>query len=264
MELKLETTRMHAHVEAGIGWMIFDHPERLNALSRDMQEAIPEILAAFNADPEVRVVVMKGAGERAFVSGADIGEMSRPPAPTNGAAPRPRRDGLDAFADLEKPLIAMIRGYALGAGLLTALKADLRIAASDARFGIPAVRLGLGYGFESSKAIVDAVGRTNAAEILLTGRQFNAEEALSMGLVNHVVPVEALEPTVRELAATIAQNAPLTLRLVRESIRQTAFDPAERDMDRLREMVEACTKSEDFAEGRRAFAEKRTPNFVGR
>ena len=198
MTLALDTEQMLAHVEDGVGWMIFNRPERRNALSGEMQRAIPEILRSFNDDPDVRVVVMKGAGDRAFVSGADIREFG-----SERGMPQ-RRDArsgppVDGWAQLEKPLIAMIRGYALGAGMLTALRADLRIASEDSRFGIPAVRLGLGYGFESTKAVVDAVGKTAAAEILLTGRQFTADEALRLGLVSRVVPVDELEPTVREL-----------------------------------------------------------------
>ena len=275
MTIMLETEQMLARVEDGIGWMTFNRPERRNALSGEMQRVIPAILETFQADPDVRVVVMRGAGDKAFVSGADIGEFGR-------ERGMPRRDGgddgrpRDGFALLEKPLIAMIRGYALGAGLLTALRADIRITAEDGRFGIPAARLGLGYGFESTKAIVDAVGKTAdeakkifddvmaAAEILLTGRQFSAEEALRLGLVSRVVPVDQLEPTVRELASTIAENAPLTVRLVRESIRQSMLEPEERDMERVRAMAVDCAESDDFLEGRKAFAEKRRPQFTGR
>ncbi|MDA1001765.1 MAG: enoyl-CoA hydratase [Chloroflexi bacterium] len=263
MTIMLETEQMLARVEDGIGWMTFNRPERRNALSGEMQRVIPAILETFQADPDVRVVVMRGAGDKAFVAGADIGEFGR-------ERGMPRRDGgddgrpRDGFALLEKPLIAMIRGYALGAGLLTALRADIRITAEDGRFGIPAARLGLGYGFESTKAIVDAVGKTAAAEILLTGRQFSAEEALRLGLVSRVVPVDQLEPTVRELASTIAENAPLTVRLVRESIRQSMLEPEERDMERVRAMAVDCAESDDFLEGRKAFAEKRRPQFTGR
>jgi len=264
MTLALETEQMLARVEDGIGWMIFNRPERRNALSGEMQRAIPGILEAFNADPDVRVVVMTGAGDRAFVSGADIAEFGRERGMPQRGADRRSGPPVDGYALLEKPLIAMIRGYALGAGLLTALRADIRIAAADARLGIPAARLGLGYGFESTKAIVDAVGKTAAAEILLTGRQFTADEALRLGLVSRVVPVDELEPTVRELAATIAENAPLTVRLVRESIRQSMLEPEERDLDRVREMAAACSTSDDFLEGRKAFAEKRRPHFTGR
>jgi enoyl-CoA hydratase/carnithine racemase len=266
MELELNTEKMIGRKDGGVGWMIFNHPERRNALSLEMQEAIPQILDDFRDDPDVRVVVLAGAGGKAFVSGADISEFDQ-----RRADPESIREynaigarATAAYGDLDKPMIAMIDGFAMGGGLLTALRADLRIASERSRFGVPAVRLGLGYGFGSTKAIVDLVGPANTREILLTGGQFDAQTALRMGLINRVVPAEDLEATVTDLAATIAANAPLTLRLVRASIDEAMRPKAERDMDRIQQMVDACFASEDYAEGRRAFAEKRAPNFTGR
>ena len=157
----------------------------------------------------------------------------------------------------------MIRGFCMGGGLLTALQADIRVAAEDAVFGIPAARLGLGYGFGGTQKVVQTVGAAAAREILFTGGRFPAGDALRWGLVNRVVPVEELESTVTAMADAIADNAPLTVNLLRASIAEAAKDPEERDLNTIEAMVEACFASEDYIEGRRAFMEKRRPQFRG-
>ena len=264
-ELQLETDRMIARKGDGIGWMIFNNPERRNAMSIAMNQAIPEILHDFRDDPEVRVVVITGAGGKAFVSGADISEFDARRASPEAIA---EYDAISAraghaYAELDKPIIAMIQGFCMGGGLLTALRADLRVVSEDSRFGVPAVRLGLGYAYDSTKTIVDLIGPGHARELLLTGAQFDAQRALDMGLVTRVVPVDELQATVEDLAATIASNAPLTVRLIRHSIAEALRSSDQRDPDRIKAMVDACFASDDYAEGRRAFAEKRAPQFTG-
>jgi enoyl-CoA hydratase/carnithine racemase len=230
-----------------------------------MNEAIVDILAAFQADDAVRVVVMQGAGDKAFVSGADISEFE-----TNRSTPegRERFDAVAAaagraFKALEKPLIAKIRGFCMGGGLATALQADIRITADDGQFAIPAARLGLGYGFAGLQVLVSLVGPANANEIMLSARRFTAQEAAAMGLVNRVVPVDGLEVAVAELAAQIAANAPLTVKAAKAAIAETVKDPDRRDLARVEAMIEACFQSQDYIEGRTAFMEKRTPQFKG-
>ena len=266
MKLKLDTERMIAEIKDGIGWVIYNNPKRLNAVSLEMTEALPVIFDTYEERDDVRVVVLRGAGERAFVSGADISEFEK-----NRSSEESRRvfdeKGKIAASRIEaftKPIIAMIQGYCIGGGLMAALRADIRIASEDARFGIPAARLGLGYGFSGVAPLVDLVGPAVANEILFSARRFSADEALRMGLVNRVVPGSALEPAVRELARTIADNAPLTVRAAKFAIRQCARDPDARDLDEAARLVEACFRSEDYVEGRRAFMEKRRPAFHGR
>ena len=264
--IDLPTTKIVARIEDGVGWLTYNNPERRNALSFEMQVASALALRRFQEDDAVRVVVLRGAGDRAFVSGADISEFEKQRT-TVEARERYDQAGREtgrAFAELEKPLIAMIRGYCLGGGLATALNADLRIASEDSTFGIPAGRLGVGYGFAGIKVLVDLVGPSRTSEILLTARRFTAAEAHHMGLIDRVTTTDELESTVRELAGRMAANAPLTLRAAKLAIKQATKDPERRDLDRVKQLVEACFRSEDYVEGRRAFLEKRPPRFQGR
>jgi enoyl-CoA hydratase/carnithine racemase len=211
------------------------------------------------------VVVMKGAGDKAFVSGADISQFesqrSTPEQVAAYAALTQRFEG--ALSGLEKPLIAMIRGYCLGGGLAVALTADIRIAADDAQFGVPAARLSIGYGYGGTRKLVDLVGPSCAKEMLFSARRYKAPDALRMGLVNQVVPVAELEPTVADLAGTIAGNAPLTIRTAKSIIGEILKDPADRDLAACERAVDRCMSSADYVEGRRAFMEKRKPAFTG-
>lgn len=264
-KLTLQTERMLAHVEDGVGWITFNQPEKHNAVSHDMWLAIPEIISAFTADDDVRVVVMRGAGDRAFVSGADISEFedkrgTAGAVDTYGAA---TTAATAALRSLEKPLIAMIRGYCIGGGLGIALTADLRISAEDGQFAIPAARLGLGYGYSGIKELVNIVGPAFAYEIFFTARRFTAQEAKDMGLVNRVAPVADLERTTKELAGLIAGNAPLTVKAAKAAIIAATQDPAQRDIAKVDALVAQCFASQDYIEGRRAFMEKRKPQFAG-
>jgi enoyl-CoA hydratase/carnithine racemase len=259
------TEKMLAHVEDGIGWMTYNNPARLNAMSYDMQVAVPRILGAFATDPDVHVIVVRGAGERAFVSGADISEFSDKR--TTVAARADYDEALAAawgsWRTVDKPIIAMIRGYCIGGGLLTAMQTDIRIAADDSQFGVPAAKLGLGYAYGGVEQLMGLVGPAWTAEILFSARRLSAEEARQIGLVNRVVAVDDLEPTVRELAATIAANAPLTVQACKAAIREARKEPAQRELEKVERMVEACFRSEDYLEGQAAFAEKRAPRFRG-
>jgi enoyl-CoA hydratase len=263
MDLGVE--KLIGRKDGSIGWLIFNNPERRNAVSLDMWRAIPEVLDAFEADPAIRLVVFTGAGERAFVSGADISqfEAERSDSTAEARYSSASASASIAMAGLSKPSIAMIRGYCIGGGLAVALTCDMRICSEDARFAIPAARLGLGYGFGGIKALIDVVGPSVAKEILFTARHFTAEEALRVGLVNRVVEKEALEPVVRDYAAMIGANAPLTLRAAKLAAREALRDPDKRRLAEVEAAVAACFDSADFKEGRTAFMEKRAPVFRG-
>ena len=250
--------------EGSIARLIFDHAARRNAITVQMWEAIPEAVEELARDGRIRAVVMRGAGSEAFVSGADISEFES--TRTGGAGRRYDETTARAFAalqSLEKPLIALIHGFCIGGGAALALTADLRYAADDARFAVPPARLGLGYHKAGIEALIRTVGVPATADLIFTARRINAAEALRLGLVNQVFPKGALDEEVDRVTATIASNAPLTLRSAKVTLQELARPEAERDVERIRQTIELCYDSEDFKEGVRAFLEKRPPRFVG-
>ena len=258
------TERIIARKDGATGWLVFNNPERRNAVSLDMWQAIPGVLGDFGADDAIRVVVLAGAGDKAFVSGADISqfEKQRSTAETVAHYDEIGEKAQTALKNFDKPVIAMIRGYCIGGGLNIANLCDLRIAADDARLGIPAAKMGLGYRASSMKNLVDVVGKAAALEIMITARQFSADEARHMGLVHKVVPVAALEKATREYCDMIAANAPLTMRSAKRIIREVARN--DYDAAACSAWVKECFDSDDYREGRRAFMEKRKPVFKGR
>lgn len=264
--ISLPTSKILARIEDGIGWLTFNQPEKRNAISLEMWDAIAEAIRRFAEDDAVRVVVMHGAGGKAFASGADISEFDKVRASAEAEAEYSRRssEARKRMEAMQKPLIAMIQGYCIGGGCATALVADLRIAGTGSRFGIPAARLGVAYAYESLRRLVALVGPAVAKDIMFTGRQLEAEEALRTGLINQLVAPEALEATVTEIAQTIARNAPLSIRASKEAIDQIAGDPAKVDRAKFDAYYRACFDSADYAEGRTAFMAKRKPVFTGR
>jgi enoyl-CoA hydratase/carnithine racemase len=258
--------RVRVEKQSPIGWILFDHPERRNAVSVEMWQAIPEAVENLGQDAGVRVVVMRGAGEVAFVSGADISEFERNRTGSEAAADYEATTGraFGALVNLDKPLIAAIHGFCVGGGMALALAADLRYAADDSTFAIPAARLGLGYHAGGIDALVQLVGPSAAKEILFSARRFGSDEALRIGLVNAVVPKASLDDYVLEAAQRMAANAPLTLHSVKRIVRELAKEPTQQDHAAMRDSIRACFESEDYAEGVRAFLEKRKPRFRGR
>jgi enoyl-CoA hydratase len=261
----MSSERMISKKDDGVGWMILNNPERHNAISLEMWDAALEIMADFAADPSVRVMVLTGAGGKAFASGADISKFKDERQEADALA-RYQATTQKAYATLQGmsiPTIAMVRGYCIGGGTALAVCCDLRVCTDNARFGIPAARLGLGYGLQRAIPLVDLVGPAFAKEMFFTGRQFDAREAERMGLVNRVVADDQIEATVQEMARTIAENAPLTVRCAKLVVDEALKDAAERDVAATERAVQACFASSDYKEGQAAFMEKRKPRFTG-
>jgi len=265
MDDKTKTDKMLSRKDGQVGYVIFNNPERHNAVSLDMWARTAEILDEFARDDEIRVVVITGAGGKSFVSGADISKFESERASLEATKVYNEKvaKANASIYEFAKPTIAMIRGYCIGGGLGLAVCCDLRICSDNSRFGIPAAKLGLGYAFPGVKRLSDLVGPSFAKEIFYTARQFDAEEARTMGLVNRVVPDADLETYVRDYADTIAGNAPLTVNAVKYVVGQAVKDESQRDLARAAELVKKCFQSNDYVEGRNAFMEKRKPVFTG-
>ena len=256
--------KLRVERDGPIGRMVFDNPARRNAISGDMWRAIPKAMADFDADPDIRCIVLRGEGTVAFAAGADISEFETRRASEGGVK---EYDGLvdaaqHAIEDSAKPVIALIHGFCIGGGVEMALACDLRYAADSSQFAIPAARLGVGYGVHGTNRLVATVGHAAAREIMFTGRRYHAQEALSIGLVNRVLPAAALDEYVRTLAVELAANAPLSI-AASKSIINTVIG-AQGDFTKDNELTALCMRSEDYKEGRRAFMEKRAPRFKGK
>jgi enoyl-CoA hydratase/carnithine racemase len=265
MDDKTKTEKMLSRKDGRVGYVIFNNPERRNAVSLDMWARTTEILADFARDDDVRVVVLTGAGGKAFVSGADVSrfESERSSLEATRVYNQTVEKANASIYEFPKPTIAMIRGYCIGGGLGLAVCCDLRICSDNSKFAIPAAKLGLGYGYAGVKRLTDVVGPAFAKEIFYTARQFDAEEARMMGVVNRVVPEAELEDYVKSYADTIAINAPLTVKTAKYIVNEAVKDESKRDLARCRELVEQCFASNDYTEGRKAFMEKRKPAFTG-
>jgi enoyl-CoA hydratase len=250
----------------GVGVVTFNNPEKRNAMSLEMWEGLGQALTELRDDPNVRVVVLFGAGDKAFVSGADISQFEK--TRHNAAASEEYSKKSEAqralLGNYPKPTIACIRGFCLGGGMQVAMLADIRIAAEDSQFGIPAAKLGIAYGYEGLRNLVSLVGPSWARLIMYTGMRISSAEALRIGLVDRVIPNDDLWNATMEIARTISGNAPLAIKAAKITIAQVLKDPAARDMTAIKQIGMECMDSEDFREGRRAFMEKRKPEFKGK
>src|SRR5262245_64650846 len=260
------TDKMLARKEGRVGSLIFNNPERHNAVSLEMWQAATGILEDFARDEDVRVLVVTGAGGKAFVSGADISKFEDERA-TREAVERYNAVGQGFYSALSafpKPTIAAIQGYCIGGGLNLAIGCDLRFCTEGSRFALPAAKLGLGYGYGGLQRFIDTVGPAHTKGFFFSAPPFDAAEALAMGVVNRVLPETELAPFVAEYAGTVAGNAPLTIAAVKQAAIEALKPESQRDLKRVADLVARCFASQDYIEGRNAFMEKRKPRFTGK
>jgi enoyl-CoA hydratase len=253
-------------VTEGVGVVTFNNPDKRNAMSLEMWEGLGQALTELRDDADVRVVILRGAGDKAFMSGADISQFEK--TRHNAAASEEYSGRSDAqralLANYPKPTIACIRGFCLGGGMQVAMLTDIRIASDNSQFGIPAAKLGIAYGFDGLKHLVSLVGPSQARLLLYTGVRIDSAEALRIGLVDRVVADAELWNATSEIARIISENAPLAVKAAKITIAQVLKDKDDRDMAAIKAIGTACMDSEDFREGRQAFMEKRKPKFMGR
>jgi enoyl-CoA hydratase/carnithine racemase len=254
------------HIVDGVGIITFNNPEKRNAMSLDMWEGLGQALVELRDDADVRVVILVGAGDKAFVSGADISQFEKTRHNAEAATEYSKRSDAQRalLANFPKPTIACIRGFCLGGGMQVAMMSDIRIAADNSQFGIPAAKLGIAYGYDGLKHLVSLVGPSWARLIMYTGMRIDAAEALRIGLVERVLPGGELWDATMEIARTISTNAPLAIQAAKITIAQVLRDESHRDMEAIKQIGNACMDSEDFREGRTAFMEKRKALFKGR
>jgi enoyl-CoA hydratase len=250
----------------GVGVITFNQPEKRNAMSLDMWEGLGHALVELRDDPAVRVVILVGAGDKAFVSGADISQFEKTRHNAEASEEYSKKSAAQRalLADYPKPIIACIRGFCLGGGMQMAMAADIRIASDNSQYGIPAAKLGIAYGYDGLKNLVSLVGPSWARLLMYTGMRIDSAEAVRIGLVDRVVPDAGVWDATMEIARTISGNAPLAIQAAKITIAQVLKDPDKRDMNAVKDIGTACMNSEDFREGRTAFMEKRKPQFKGR
>jgi enoyl-CoA hydratase/carnithine racemase len=250
----------------GVGVITFNNPDKRNAMSLEMWEGFGEALAALRDDDAVRVVVLRGAGGKAFVSGADISQFEQTRHNAAASEEYARRSAAQRalLASYPKPTIACIQGFCLGGGMQVAMLADIRIGSASSQFGIPAARLGIAYGFDGLRHLVSLVGPSWARLLMYTGMRIDAAEALRIGLIERMIPDDQLWGETMAIAQTISENAPLAIKAAKITIAEVLKDESKRDMEQIKAIGNACMDSADFREGRQAFMAKRKPQFQGR
>jgi len=257
--------RLRVDKRGAVGWIVFDQPAKMNAINDAMWRGIPEAMARYDADAEVRCVAFRGEGTQAFAAGADISQFD---SIRDGQAAVGEYDDLldqvlHSIQDSRKPSVALIHGFCMGGGLEVALACDLRYCGESAQFAIPAAKLGLAYNVEGHRRLLETVGHARAREIMFLGRRYGAQEAAAMGLVHRVLPDAGLDAFVDGVIATLLENAPLAIANSKTILEEYVKSAGAPDPARMREAMRRCAQSEDYKEGRRAFMEKRKPRFTG-
>lgn len=252
------SANLRFEIAAHIAVITLDRPEKLNAMTPDMAQALVEAVTVCNTSEDVRVVILTGAGPKAFSAGSDISTLDAYATPWDF---RNRQDYCDALRACRKPVIAAINGYALGGGLETAMACDIRIASANARFAAPEIKLGWIGGGGMAVGLAHSVGMSNAALMLYTGEMIDAALAAAWGLISEVTEPEALLARAREIAAQIAARAPIAAETAKLNLRAAHQMPYEKAIEYERDLQAICFATADAAEGRAAFAERRPPVF---
>ena len=252
--------------EGAVGTIVFSNPEKHNAMTLQMWRAFATSMAALDGDDSIRAIVLVGDGDKAFVSGADVSQFGA--SRTDPTAQRSYGEAVEAAylapPRARKPVIAGIRGVCMGGGLGLAAACDLRVCADDARFRMPAGRLGLSYSQTGVQRFVALIGVQNTCDVFFSARVFDAAEALRMGFVGRVVPASELNEAVRTTALAIADNAPLTAAALKATVNAYLRNPADKNAADAQQAIDRCNASQDYREGVLAFAEKRKPVFARR
>jgi len=261
----MTTEKMLSRVKDGVGYITFNNPEKHNAVSIEMWDALEQILDGFRSSKDIRVIVLNGAGGKAFVSGADISKFDKERSSKEAVLSYNKRtqkvyENLETFP---KPTIAMIDGYCIGGGLNLAVCCDIRICSEKSKFAMPAAKLSLGYPFSSIKRLFDVMGPGMAKHFMFTAEKISASEALACGLVQKLVSEDSIDSYVKDYALNIANNAPLTIKAMKQIGIEISKNSDERDLLLCEKLASACFDSEDYKEGRKAFMEKRKPKFQG-
>jgi len=261
----MTTEKMLSRIEEGVGYITFNNPDKHNAVSIEMWDALEKILDNFRNSNKIRVIVLNGAGGKSFVSGADISKFDKERSSKEAVLSYNKRTQkvYELLESFPKPTIALIDGYCIGGGLNLAVCCDIRICSEKSKFAMPAAKLSLGYPFSSIKRLFDVMGPGMAKHFMFTAEKISATEALACGLVQKLISEDSIDSYVKDYALTIANNAPLTIKAMKQIGIEILKNPDERDLLLCEKLASACFDSEDYKEGRKAFMEKRKPNFKG-
>ncbi len=261
----MTTEKMLSRIEEGVGYITFNNPDKHNAVSIEMWDALEKILDNFRNSNKIRVIVLNGAGGKSFVSGADISKFDKERSSKEAVLSYNKRTQkvYELLESFPKPTIAMIDGYCIGGGLNLAVCCDIRICSEKSKFAMPAAKLSLGYPFSSIKRLFDVMGPGMAKHFMFTAEKISATEALACGLVQKLISEDSIDSYVKDYALTIANNAPLTIKAMKQIGIEILKNPDERDLLLCEKLASACFDSDDYKEGRKAFMEKRKPNFKG-